>query len=117
MKLYYLLNNIWVYGNIAMIIPFLIAGINRFFHKGKDLKHHLFTDHLARICLIFTISFYIIETIVKYPIDGADTVCKKTFLIHHMGSILIIAPLIINKYIPWWVNPIGFMHGFLMAWP
>jgi hypothetical protein len=53
----------------------------------------------------------------RMPMNKTRFFCKKTFLIHHMGSILIIAPLIINRYIPWWVNPIGFMHGFLMAWP
>ena len=26
-------------------------------------------------------------------------------------------PLIINRYIPWWVNPIGFMHGFSVKFP
>lgn len=28
-----------------------------------------------------------------------------------------IIPFIINKYVPWWTNPIGFMHGFLVFFP
>jgi hypothetical protein len=25
--------------------------------------------------------------------------------------------LVLNNYIPWWANPIGFLHGFLIFFP
>ena len=26
-------------------------------------------------------------------------------------------PIIFNSYVPWWVNPIGFLHGLVMNYP
>lgn len=115
---YYGLNNIWYYGNIIMIAPFLIAGIWRFLNRGShDLKKHLWTDHITRVLLIFTETYYVFDIIVKYQIDGIDRFCDKAFLIHHIGTLMLLPPLFLNRYIPWWVNPIGFMHGFLIAFP
>lgn len=52
---YYILNNIWYYGNLLMILPFLVAGINRFLKRGShDLKKKLWTDHITRLLLMFT---------------------------------------------------------------
>lgn len=61
---YYYLNNIWYYGNIAMMPLFLISMINRFKHPSINKK--LQTDNLARICLMFTVLFYILDVLVKY---------------------------------------------------
>ena len=116
--LYYPLNNIWVYGNIIMIVPFLISTVSRLFNKGgHDLKLHLWTDHICRVMLVFTEIFYVFDIIVKYRVDGIDQFCEKTFFVHHVGTLFLLPPLFINRYIPWWVPPVGFMHGFLLAFP
>ena len=112
---YYKANQFWVYFNAAIIVPFLIACINRMIHP--TFNKHLWTDHLCRVALIITIAFYPYEMVVKYSVDGGDTICQKGFFIHHMYSIFILLPLIVNDYIPWWVNPIGFLHGFLIFFP
>jgi hypothetical protein len=116
--LYYPLNTIWVYGNILMIVPFLTSAVIRLYNKGDhDLKRNLWTDHLCRVLLIFTEIFYIFDILVKYRVDGIDHFCEKTFLIHHVGTLFLLPPLFLNRYIPWWVSPVGFMHGFLLAFP
>jgi hypothetical protein len=33
---------------------------------------------------------------------------------HHIASFFVIGPLILNEYIPWWVNPVGFVHGWIV---
>lgn len=65
---YFLANNIWVYSNIMMIAPFIISCLFRYFKQ--DMNKVLWTDHLARLGLIFTISFYVYDLIVKYVVDG-----------------------------------------------
>ena len=117
MEPYYLLNNFWVYSNIWMILPFLISGLNRFLHRGRNLHHHLWTDYITRILMFVTWVFYLVDTWVKYHADGIGTLCLKAFFIHHISSIFILPPLFINKYVPWWVSPIGWMHGFLLFLP
>lgn len=112
---YYLSNNIWVYGNLVLILPFVIACVNRLRHP--DIKVKLWTDDLARVFLIFTCLYYVYDMPVKYFVDGGDTICQKGFFIHHVASLFIIPPIILNSYIPWWANPIGFLHGFCLAFP
>lgn len=92
-----------------------MACINRFLHQ--DIKVQLWTDHLTRLCLVFTCLFYLYEMPIKYVSDGGDMICQKAFFIHHVSSLFVITPLIVNRYIPWWVNPIGFLHGFLIFFP
>jgi hypothetical protein len=112
---YYLSNNIWVYGNQILILPFVIACVNRIRHP--DINQKLRTDHLSRFFLILTCLYYVYDVPVKYFVDGGNTICQKGFFIHHIASILVIPPLIFNSYIPWWVNPIGFLHGLCIAFP
>jgi len=50
-------------------------------------------------------------------VDGGELICQKGFFIHHVSSLFVIPPLIFNDYIPWWANPIGFLHGFLIFFP
>lgn len=59
--------------NILMIPPFLISCIVRFFNQ--DINKYLWTDHLARIFLFVSWVFYIYDMTVKYPVDGAETIC------------------------------------------
>jgi hypothetical protein len=112
---YYLSNNIWVYGNLVLIAPFVIACLNRL--RRPDINTPLWTDHLSRVFLVFTCLYYVYDIPVKYFVDGGDTICQKGFFIHHVASLFIIPPLILNSYIPWWANPIGFLHGFCLAFP
>ncbi len=65
---YYLLNNIWVYGNMVMIPPFVVACVMRF--KNPDMNKKLWTDNLCRVFLILTVIFYVFDIIVKYFVDG-----------------------------------------------
>lgn len=115
MDYYYFANWLWITGNIAMIIPFLTSCFVRFFNQ--DINKYLWTDHFARFFLFFSWCFYIFDMIVKYQVDGADTICEKAFFIHHGSSLILLPPLILNSYIPWWVCPIGFMHGFCINFP
>lgn len=112
---YYKANQYWVSVNPTCIIPFIIACICRF--RDISVKKYLWTDHLARSYLGMTCFFYVYDSIVKYMFDGADTVCEKSLYIHHISSLFIIVPIVINSYIPWWANPIGFLHGFLVYFP
>lgn len=112
---YYLANRIWVYGNLVLILPFLTACLNRFRHPEISLG--LWTDHLARLFLFLTCAFYLYEMPIKYLRDGGESVCQKAFFIHHLSSLFVIPPLFLNSYIPWFVNPIGFLHGFLVFFP
>lgn len=114
-EIYFLLNNIWYYGNLAMMPLFLIAWASRFLQPS--IKKTLWTDHLTRLCLIFTVTFYVFDIYVKYLIDGGDTICQKSFLVHHVSSLVLIPPLFLNSYIPWFVNPIGFFHGIAIFFP
>jgi hypothetical protein len=50
-----------------MMPLFMIAMINRFRHPS--ISTALVTDHLARVCLIFTVVFYVIDISVKYQLD------------------------------------------------
>lgn len=112
---YYNSNNIWVYGNLVLILPFVIACVARY--MNTDINKPLWTDHLSRVFLVFTWLFYIYDIPIKYVIDGGDTICQKSFFIHHIASLFIIPPLFLNSYIPWWANPIGFLHGFCIWFP
>ena len=108
-------NNVWVYGNGILILPFIIACVNRYFNSG--LKTHLWTDHLARFFLVLTCFYYIYDMPAKYMLDGGDSVCLKSFYIHHVASLFILPPIFLNDYIPWFANPIGFLHGVCVFWP
>lgn len=98
-----------------MIPCFLFPCIVRFFNQ--DLHKQLWTDHIARFFLFVSWVFYIYDMAVKYPVDGAETICERSFFVHHGASLFIMPPLFMNKYIPWWVCPIGFMHGFTINFP
>ncbi len=104
-----------MYGNLIMILPYIISCIFRI--KNMDINIKLWTDHFARLFMVFSIVFYLYEMVIKYVVDGGDTICQKGFFIHHISSLFIITPLIINHYIPWWANPIGFLHGFCIYFP
>ena len=112
---YYLSNKIWVYGNIVLILPFIIAFFARLLNP--DINKKLWTDHLSRVFLFLTWVYYIYDLPIKWTIDGGDGICLKSFYIHHLSSLFIIPPLFLNEYIPWWVNPIGFLHGFCIYYP
>ena len=115
MDYYYFSNKLWINANILLILPFMISCFCRFFNT--DMKKDLWTDHFARFFLAFSWAFYIFDMAVKYPVDGADSVCEKAFFIHHSSSLIILPPLILNRYIPWWVSPIGFLHGLCIKFP
>ncbi len=115
MDYYYLTNKVWVYGNLVLILPFIISCVFRF--KQPDINKKLWTDHFARFFLFFSWAFYIVDMLVKYPVDGGDSICQKSFFIHHVGSLFIMPPLFLNRYIPWWSCPIGFLHGFAIYFP
>ena len=51
MDVYYLLNMIWVYGNIIMIPLCFFPMIVRYLKP--EFPKHLWTDHFPRACLIF----------------------------------------------------------------
>lgn len=53
----FFLNRIWYYVNVALILPVMLACLNRFLHPQMEVK--LWTDHLARAFLIFGAIFYI----------------------------------------------------------
>jgi hypothetical protein len=112
---YYLSNNLWVYSNAALIIPFTVCCINRL--RNPDINKSLWTDHITRTLLIYTWLYYVYDIPVKFAVDGASTICTRTFFIHHFSTLLVLPPIILNTYIPWWVNPIGFLHGFVMLFP
>ena len=112
---YYFSNWFWITFNVILIIPFLISCVCRFLNQSLD--KHLWTDHFARYLLLISWLYYIYDMVVKYPVDGAETICEKAFYIHHGSSLFILPPLILNKHIPWWVSPIGFMHGFCIKFP
>lgn len=115
MSYYYAINNIWLWANLFLVLPFVIACIHRF--KNQSLKKELWTDHLCRLGLAFTLLVYAVDCIVKYIVDGDKSICQKCLFIHHIASFFIILPLITNKYMPWWVNPIGFLHGIIVFFP
>jgi hypothetical protein len=91
---------------------FYTPAIKRF--KNQSLDTHLWTDHLCRFGLAFTLVVYTADCIVKYIVDGDQSIPQKALFIHHIASFFIIMPIITNKYIPWWVNPIGFLHGIIV---
>lgn len=70
---YFFSNRFWIIANTIMIPPFLVSCINRFFNQ--DINKKLWTDHLARFFLFISWIFYFFDIAVKYPIDGADTIC------------------------------------------
>lgn len=115
MYYYYLVNQFWINFNVFAIAPFLFVCWMRW--RSPQLDKKLWSDHIARVLLVITELFYLVDMTVKYKIDGAETICEKGVFIHHLGSVLIIPPMIINNYIPWWVNPIAFMHGFSIYFP
>jgi hypothetical protein len=112
---YYLSNRIWVYGNVVMILPFIFSCICRF--RNPDLNKKLWTDHIARFFLLLTWFYYIYDIPIKYFVDGGHTICQKGFFIHHVASLFILPPIMFNNYIPWWANPIGFLHGLCIYYP
>lgn len=108
-------NYLWVYGNIIMTLPFLYSGYCRFIKRNTF--ESLDTDHICRVLLIFSWIFYILDILVKVSALGTDGICEKAFLIHHIGALITIPPLFLNDYIPWWVSPLGWMHGIFRIWP
>lgn len=97
------------------IVPFLVAWIWRFLHPQLDKI--LWTDHIPRFFLTFTCFFYAYDSVNKYILDGGDTICQKGLFLHHISSLLVIVPIVLNRYIPWWANPVAFMHGFCVLYP
>lgn len=114
MDLYYAINYFWIWFNLFVILPFFIACVCRYLNVSRS--KYLWTDHLSRIGLTITLMFYVIDTAVKSYVDGTDTICQKAVIMHHIASFFIIGPLILNEYIPWWVNPVGFVHGYIVFW-
>ncbi len=114
MDLYYFINYFWIWFNLFAIVPFIIACIFRYLNPS--FKHKLWTDHLSRIGLTITLMFYVLDTAVKSYVDGTETICQKAVIMHHVASFFIMGPLILNEYIPWWVNPVGFVHGYIVFW-
>lgn len=115
MPLYYFLNDFWIKFNVFAILPFLFACGMRL--RYPQLSKKLWSDHISRVLIAISWFFYLADIAVKYQVDGADSVCQKGLFIHHFGSLFILPPLVLNSYIPWWVNPIGFMHGFAIRFP
>ena len=115
MTFYYFLNKFWLDFNLFFILPFLVSCINRYLHP--DINKVLLTDHIARVLLIVCCIFYLFDMIVKYPVDGADSICEKAFFVHHCSSLVLFPILFMNRYIPWWVDTICVMHGFCIYWP
>ena len=115
MQCYYGINIVWLWSNLILFFPFLYACVKRF--RNQALDKSLWTDHLTRIGLAFTLVVYAADCIVKYIVDGDLSIPQKCLLIHHIASFFIIVPIITNKYIPWWVNPIGFLHGIIVFLP
>lgn len=112
MTVYYSINFFWIWFNLFVILPFFIAFVFRL--KNPSTHQKLWTDHLARASLTATLIFYAIDTSVKAYVDGSDSICEKAVIIHHVASFFIIGPLIMNECIPWWVNPVGFIHGYIV---
>lgn len=115
MDYYYGINNVWLWSNLFLIPPFIYACYKRF--RNQSFSVSLWTDHLSRFGLAFTLLIYIFDSTIKYIADGDQSICQKTLLIHHIASFFIILPIIMNSYIPWWVNPIGFLHGIIVFFP
>ena len=112
---YYFANSIWIDLNLLCILPFVGSCINRF--RQPSIKIPLWTDHITRFFLSIQAIFYVYDTIVKYAVDGGDTICQKSLFIHHVASQFVILPVIFNSYVPWWINPVGFLHGLLVYFP
>merc|ERR1712048_1535599 len=87
---YYNSNRIWVYGNLVMILPFIISCLVRYRHPQMDKP--LITDYSTRVLLVFTWLYYLYDIPVKYLVDGGDTICQKGFFIHHVASLFIMPP-------------------------
>ena len=98
-----------------MIPFFMIACLNRFLNSSLTVK--LKTDLFSKFLMLVTIIFYAMDTTVKYLVDGADGICERAFIMHHVAAIIILIPMILHSYVPWWLNPIGFMHGFCVVLP
>ena len=81
------------------------------------MEKKLFTDYFARGFLMFGSVFYVLESIVKWQIDGHQTICMKAMYIHHFAGIFVVAALYLNQYVPWFTCPLGFMHGVCIAFP
>ncbi len=112
MDIYYFLNIFWIWFNLLVIIPFFISFIYRY--RNQKVSQYLWTDHLSRISLFLTLVYYFFDSIVKAFVDGTQTICQKALLIHHIASFFIISPLIYNSYIPWEVDAVGFIHGYIV---
>lgn len=112
MTVYFAINHFWIWFNLFAVVPFVVAFIFRL--RNQSMDKNLSTDHLARFGLIITLVFYLVDSLVKGYVDGTESICQKAMLIHHVASFFIIIPLVINSYIPWWVNPIGFIHGWIV---
>ena len=73
MDVYYFINWLWPFTNKIMIFPFILANVVRYFNI--DINKKLWTDHLSRICLAYTVLFYFVDIYVKYIVDGAENLC------------------------------------------
>jgi hypothetical protein len=112
MPIYYVINHFWIWFNLFVILPFLIAFVCRI--RNPSFSKPLWTDNLSRLGLALTLIFYAIDTAVKSYVDGTESICQKAVIMHHIASFFIMGPLIINSYVPWWVNPVGFVHGYIV---
>ena len=73
MDYYYASNIFWINFNIFFILPFIVACIVRFFNQ--DVNKNLLTDYPPRILLFMSCIFYVYDMVVKYKVDGAETIC------------------------------------------
>lgn len=73
MDAYYFINAFWIQTNVILIIPFLISCIFRIINQS--IGKYLWTDHFARFFLTISCIFYIFDMIIKYKVDGTDTIC------------------------------------------
>ena len=56
-----------------MIPAFLIPCAVRFLNQ--DIHKNLWTDHIARFFLFASWVFYVYDIVVKYSVDGGETIC------------------------------------------
>ena len=84
MDFYFFINKFWINYNCFLIIPSGISCINRYLNPQMDKP--LLTDYITRLLLIVASIFYLCDSVVKYVIDGGETICQKAIFIHHLTS-------------------------------
>ncbi len=68
MTIYYSINLFWIWFNLIVIVPFVIAFVARL--RNSSFRTKLWTDHLSRLGLTLTLVFYAVDTAVKSYVDG-----------------------------------------------